>query len=118
MGFRFTNFKTALRRTKRLLPGALLLASLLAGTTGHAQTTPPAPTAAADAAGPLLTPAQFLGYALGSQFTPQADVLRYAAHVVAHAPGRMRITRYGQTYESRSASRRTDSGSSIRSWAR
>ncbi|MDJ0365191.1 M14 family metallopeptidase [Hymenobacter sp. H14-R3] len=90
---------------RRCLCSTALVASLLASTASHAQTTPPGPalppTAAADAAGPLLTPAQFLGYALGSQFTPQADVLRYAAHVVAHAPGRMRITRYGQTYEKR-----------------
>ena len=88
---------------RRWLRGTALLAGLLASRAGHAQTAAPSPppTAAADAAGPLLTPAQFLGYKLGDQFTPQADVLRYAAHVVAHAPGRMRITRYGQTYEHR-----------------
>ncbi|RYY13518.1 MAG: zinc carboxypeptidase, partial [Cytophagaceae bacterium] len=90
---------------RRLLRGTALLAGVLASATGHAQSAPTSPaqpaTAAADAAGPLLTPAQFLGYKLGDQFTPQADVLRYAAHVVAHAPGRMRITRYGQTYEHR-----------------
>ncbi|MEJ7661296.1 MAG: hypothetical protein WKG07_17675 [Hymenobacter sp.] len=27
--------------------------------------------------------------------------MRYAAHVVAHAPGRMRLAPYGQTYEHR-----------------
>jgi hypothetical protein len=98
----FTSYPA--RRTRHLMRGAALLAGLLTAATGYAQTaTPPAATAttAADAAGPLLTPAQFLGYPLGSQFTPQADVLRYAAHVVAHAPGRMRITPYGQTYEKR-----------------
>jgi hypothetical protein len=102
MPLSFTPFST--RRTRRLVRGAALLAGLLTAATGHTQTTaPPAAmaTTAADAAGPLLTPAQFLGYPLGSQFTPQADVLRYAAHVVAHAPGRMRITPYGQTYEKR-----------------
>ena len=62
---------------------------------GRAQTAP------ADAAGPLLTPGQFLGYPLGSQFTPQAEVLRYAAHVVAHTPARMKAVRYGQSYEHR-----------------
>jgi hypothetical protein len=87
------------RTLKPLCLGLLLgLALPLAST---AQTTPPSPTSAADAAGPLLTPDQFLGYKLGSQFTPQADVLRYAAHVVTHAPGRMRITPYGKTYERR-----------------
>ncbi len=52
-------------------------------------------------AGALLTPDQFLGYPLGTQFTPQADVLRYAAHVAAYSPGRMKVVRYGQTYEKR-----------------
>ncbi|MGI4872969.1 MAG: M14 family zinc carboxypeptidase [Janthinobacterium lividum] len=82
-------------KTLRTYWGQLLALFLLATLTTQAQ------TSAADAAGPLLTPAQFLGYALGNQFTPQADVLRYAAHVVAHAPGRMRVVRYGQTYEKR-----------------
>ncbi|WP_375417709.1 M14 family zinc carboxypeptidase [uncultured Hymenobacter sp.] len=57
---------------------------------------------AADAsAGPLLAPGAFLGYALGSRFTPHSEVLRYAAHVAAHTPTRMRIQRYGSTYENR-----------------
>ena len=55
----------------------------------------------ADAAGPLLTPAQFLGYPLGTQFTPHADILRYVAHVVAHTPSRMKLVPYGSTYERR-----------------
>ena len=86
---------TAKRIFSRLLGGAGLLTGLLAAGPARAQTT------AADAAGPLLTPAQFLGYALGSRFTPQADVNRYAAHVVAHAPGQMKLVRYGQTCEHR-----------------
>ena len=56
---------------------------------------------AAPAAGPLLTPQQFLGYALGTRFTPHAELLRYVAHVVAHSPGRMQQQRYGSTYENR-----------------
>ncbi|UOQ99975.1 M14 family metallopeptidase [Hymenobacter sp. 5317J-9] len=63
------------------------------GFTAHAQTT--------DAAGPLLTPDQFLGYKLGAQFTPHAEMLRYVAHVVAHSPGRMKLVTYGKTYENR-----------------
>jgi hypothetical protein len=90
-----TTSNTKGRALARLLAGGGLLAGLLAGFTGHAQTT------AADAAGPLLTPAQFLGYELGSRFTPQADVNRYAAHIVAHSPGQMKLVRYGQTYEHR-----------------
>ncbi|MBF9220644.1 M14 family metallopeptidase [Hymenobacter ruricola] len=66
---------------------------LLLSLTGRAQTT--------DATGPLLTPDQFLGYKLGSQFTPHAEMLRYVAHVVAHSPGRMKLVRYGKTYENR-----------------
>ncbi|MBJ6109360.1 zinc carboxypeptidase [Hymenobacter sp. BT523] len=54
-----------------------------------------------DAAGPLLSPDQFLGYKLGSQFTPHAEMLRYVAHVVAHSPGRMKLVPYGKTYENR-----------------
>ncbi len=86
---------TTPQRFSRLLAASGLVASLLASLGGHAQTT------AADAAGPLLTPAQFLGYELGARFTPQADVSRYAAHVVAHSPGQMKLVRYGQTYEHR-----------------
>ena len=72
-----------------------LLLGLALPFTGTAQTAPNTD------AGALLTPDQFLGYPLGSQFTPQADVLRYAAHVVAHTPTRMKVVCYGQTYEKR-----------------
>ena len=58
---------TTPQRFSRLLAASGLVAGLLASLGGHAQTT------AADAAGPLLTPAQFLGYELGARFTPQAD---------------------------------------------
>ena len=79
---------------------SLLLAGLLASFPSRAQTALPTPSPT-DAGGPLLSPDQFLGYALGSQFTPQAEVLRYAAHVVAHAPGRMKVVPYGRSYERR-----------------
>ena len=89
----FARGQAAVRVLSRASRGLLLgLALPLAST---AQTVPAA------AAGPLLTPDQFLGYPLGSQFTPQADVLRYAAHVVAHSPGRMQVVPYGKTYEKR-----------------
>ena len=70
-----------------------LLLILLLPLASHAQTP--------DAAGPLLTPEQFLGYKLGAQFTPHAELLRYVAHVTAHTPGRMKLVRYGSTYEKR-----------------
>ncbi len=79
--------------TSRAL-GLLLLWLLLAPGAASAQT--PAATA-----GPLLTPAQFLGYELGTRFTPHAEMLRYVAHVVAHSPDRMRQQQYGRTYENR-----------------
>ena len=77
------------------LRGSLLLLALLLPFADQAQ------TAATEAAGPLLTPDQFLGYRLGAQFTPHADMLRYVAHVVAHTPGRMKLVTYGKTYENR-----------------
>ncbi|WP_303310555.1 M14 family zinc carboxypeptidase [Hymenobacter sp. BT730] len=56
---------------------------------------------AQQAASQLLTPAQFLGYPLGSRFTPHADLLRYVDHVVKASGGRMHLQRYGETYEHR-----------------
>ncbi|WP_019947028.1 M14 family metallopeptidase [Hymenobacter aerophilus] len=81
-----------------LLLGLLLAFSSMAQT--PASTTQPNPLAG-PADGPLLTPAQFLGYELGARFTPHADLLRYVAHVVAHSPDRMKLERYGSTYENR-----------------
>ncbi|WP_317128702.1 M14 family metallopeptidase [Hymenobacter fodinae] len=60
-----------------------------------------AQTPATTSEGPLLTPAQFLGYELGTQFTPHAALLRYVEHVVQHTPGQMKLQRYGKTYENR-----------------
>jgi len=75
----------------------LLLLLPLGLVSGFAQTPP-------TSAGPLLTPDQFLGYPLGSRFTPHADLLRYVDHVVAHTPDRMKRQDYGQTYENRQLS--------------
>ncbi|ALW87387.1 zinc carboxypeptidase [Hymenobacter sedentarius] len=61
----------------------------------------PSPAQTATDTGPLLTPDQFLGYKLGTQFTPHAQILRYVDHVVAHTPSRMKLVRYGSTYEHR-----------------
>ena len=72
---------------------ALGLLALLLPLGSYAQT--------ADATGPLLRPEQFLGYKLGERFTPTADLQRYVAHVVAHTPSRMKLVRYGTTYENR-----------------
>ncbi|MBT2557334.1 zinc carboxypeptidase [Hymenobacter sp. ISL-91] len=83
---------------------SVLLVSLLTCFGASAQT--PAPAAfpnplAGPADGPLQTPAQFLGYELGARFTPHAELLRYVAHIAAHSPDRMKLERYGSTYENR-----------------
>ncbi|MBW8683235.1 M14 metallopeptidase family protein [Chitinophaga rhizophila] len=48
----------------------------------------------------LPTPDQFLGYALGTQFTPHHRVLEYFKAVAAVTPN-MQLTQYGSTYEGR-----------------
>lgn len=48
----------------------------------------------------LPTPDQFLGYALGTQFTPYHRVLDYFKAVAAVTPN-MQFTQYGTTYEGR-----------------
>jgi len=48
----------------------------------------------------LPTPDQFLGYALGTQFTPYHRVLDYFKVVAAVTPN-MQLTQYGTTYEGR-----------------
>ncbi len=48
----------------------------------------------------LPTPDQFLGYALGTQFTPHHRVLDYFKAVAAVTPN-MQLTQYGTTYEGR-----------------
>jgi len=70
-----------------------LLALLLLPLVGRAQS--------ANVACPLQTPDQFLGYKLGTQFTPHADILRYVDYIVAQTPDRMKLVRYGSTYEHR-----------------
>ncbi|SHK62197.1 M14 family metallopeptidase [Hymenobacter psychrotolerans] len=59
------------------------------------------PGAATSTGSPLLAPGQFLGYELGSRFTPHATLLRYVEHVAVHSGGRMRVQPYGSTYENR-----------------
>ncbi|GGG55643.1 M14 family zinc carboxypeptidase [Hymenobacter glacieicola] len=78
----------------RLRAAWLWLCCLLLAPSAFAQT-------AATPDGPLLTPRQFLGYELGTRFTPHAELLRYVDHVVQHSPGQMKLQRYGRTYENR-----------------
>ncbi|MCX2741685.1 M14 family metallopeptidase [Pontibacter anaerobius] len=49
----------------------------------------------------LQSPAQFLGYELGEQFTTQNRILDYVNHLAAQAPSRLKVEEYGRTYEGR-----------------
>ncbi|RTQ50097.1 zinc carboxypeptidase [Hymenobacter gummosus] len=59
------------------------------------------PALAQPVTAPLQTPAQFLGYPLGSRFTYHAEVLRYADYLARQYPDRLRVQPYGKTYEGR-----------------
>ncbi len=49
----------------------------------------------------LQSPAEFLGYPLGTQFTQHSDILRYTEYLAAAVPARVQVQRYGSTYEGR-----------------
>ncbi|GAB4026031.1 M14 family metallopeptidase [Spirosoma gilvum] len=73
----------------------LLLASLVAySLAGFAQSTASSSTS-------LTTPEQFLGYKIGSRFTPHYRVLAYAEQVARQLPNRVKLIPYGTTYEGR-----------------
>lgn len=73
----------------------LLLASLVTlSLVSFAQSTTSSSTS-------LLTPEQFLGYKIGSRFTPHHRVLAYAEQVARQLPGRVKLIPYGITYEGR-----------------
>ncbi|MDX5482247.1 MAG: zinc carboxypeptidase, partial [Hymenobacteraceae bacterium] len=49
----------------------------------------------------LQTPAQFLGYELGEEFTTHDRILEYVRHLAAQSPNRIKVQEYGRTYEGR-----------------
>ena len=49
----------------------------------------------------LPTPSQFLGYPLGTRFTPQHRVVAYADQIARLLPKQVKLIPYGQTYEGR-----------------
>ncbi|RYY08519.1 MAG: zinc carboxypeptidase, partial [Chitinophagaceae bacterium] len=51
--------------------------------------------------GQLQSPEQFLGYKLGSRYTPHFNVVNYFKHVVANMPAQMKLEQYGLTNERR-----------------
>lgn len=53
------------------------------------------------AAQDLQSPSEFLGYELGSEFTPHHRVVDYYQYLAENAPDRMQLQQYGTTYEGR-----------------
>lgn len=49
----------------------------------------------------LQSPDEFLGYSLGSKFTPHYKIVNYFNAVAAAMPGMMRLEKYGETTEGR-----------------
>jgi hypothetical protein len=49
----------------------------------------------------LQSPDQFLGYKVGSRYTPHWKVVSYFQHVAANAPKTVKLQQYGQTNEGR-----------------
>src|SRR5690349_14761734 len=49
----------------------------------------------------LLSPQQFLGYKVGTHFTPCSKVDDYFKAVAAAKPNMVKLEKYGQTYEGR-----------------
>jgi hypothetical protein len=49
----------------------------------------------------LQSPEQFLGYKIGSRYTPHWRIVAYYRHVAAAAPNVMKLQQYGETNEGR-----------------
>ncbi len=49
----------------------------------------------------VLSPESFLGYSLGSRFTPHYKIVEYFKRLAASAPAMMKLEQYGDTYEGR-----------------
>ena len=47
------------------------------------------------------SPEQFLGYKIGTRYTPHWKVVSYFQHVAANAPKTVKLQQYGQTNEGR-----------------
>ena len=54
------------------------------------------------AAQTLMSPSEFLGYELGSRFTPHHRVVSYFEHAASAKPDKMKWHTYGKSYEGRS----------------
>ena len=49
----------------------------------------------------LQSPEQFLGYKIGSRYTPHWRIVDYYKHVAGAMPGMVKLQQYGQTNEGR-----------------
>src|ERR1700712_4309630 len=49
----------------------------------------------------LQSPEQFLGYKIGTHYTPQYKILNYVRSVAQAKPDMVKIEKYGETYEGR-----------------
>ena len=61
----------------------------------------PGPSPSGVAETTVLSPDAFLGYALGSHFTPHDKIVAYFRQAAVAAPDRMLLEQYGKTYEGR-----------------
>lgn len=53
------------------------------------------------AAAQLLSPEQFLGYPVGSRYTPHYRIVQYFQHVAQQVPNQVKLEQFGQTNEGR-----------------
>ena len=51
--------------------------------------------------GQLKSPEEFLGYKIGSRYTPHWKIVNYFNHVAANATAIMKLQQYGETNEGR-----------------
>ena len=51
--------------------------------------------------GQLKSPEDFMGYPIGSRFTPHWKIVNYFNHVVANSPATVKLQQYGETNEGR-----------------
>ena len=58
-------------------------------------------TTSASSQGPVPSPQAFLGYPLGSHFTPHEKLVSYFKAVAEAQPGQVKLEQYGTTYEGR-----------------
>src|SRR5688572_3100373 len=49
----------------------------------------------------LRSPDEFLGYKIGTRYTPHWKIVNYFQHIAAHAAANFKLEEYGQTNEGR-----------------